>query len=481
MGDDSELTVVFTGHTGLGKRRVLERLCQFIYSKDLEWCDLKGLSNQTYRKNRERALAQIYYAEDLLDEAFLYLPVRDQQELWRNSFVKAVDRWKQEKPRPKYAFLSLHVTWQARSQFFSPLAWRMPPTFEDTLIDRLKDDFRPRHCVTLIDDVYTVQKRIRERGYNFRLIELLRWRNVEMLMTDLLSQHIVPDECRKKDRKKYPFEHSPIIAVRQPLSMLYSFLFDPEKPRIYVSYPISEPRRIAERDGTDEPIEEINRFRSTLHEIFTVFDPVSIDERPMQILFNKNSPVEQTDLNTAIAEAIARTNAEGGDLAAALEASLKEFLSARLNDEIVLRAENMWPGIEFDTISEEDPTDVRLSLNEVEEIATESGEGGSEIDRQIRSRDFRLIDQADYVVVYRPTYCRDRWSGGTLEEVRYAHETGKRAIIIRDPGADGQLRHGPFSFDLAARDVKDAVPNLNQPENQARVLSGIADELNNGA
>ena len=88
MTSDGGLTVVFTGHTGLEKRRVLDRLCEFIYSKDPDWCDLKDIPNQSFRETREKELAQVYGAEDVLDSTFLTRPARDQQDLWRTSFLK---------------------------------------------------------------------------------------------------------------------------------------------------------------------------------------------------------------------------------------------------------------------------------------------------------------------------------------------------------------------------------------------------------
>lgn len=477
MSSDSELTVVFTGHTGLGKRRVLERLCQYIYSNDPEWCEAKDLTNQTIRKNREKELAQVYEAEHLIDDTFLDLPVRDQQSVWHASFVEALRCWQQAGPKPKFAFLSLHLTWQTHSQFFSPLAWRIPPNFEDTLVKYLGDDFRPKHCVTLIDDIYTSQKRIQSHKYNFRLIELLRWRNVETLMTDLLAQLVVPSEYITKDREKYPFEHSPVIAVRHPISMLYSFLLEPEKRRVYASYPISEPRRIAAKTGSNDPIEEINRFRTALHERFTVFDPVTIDERPLQLLLKKARDSEEQELRSVIEKVVSICSTDGSELVAELERSIKKHLDGNLSDEIVLRAEGMWPGIECETLSGDDATDVYLSRNDVEDIATETGEQGSEIDRQIRSRDFRMIDQADYIVVYRPTYCRKEWSAGTYHEVLYARSVGKRAIIIRDPAADGPLKHPPFGLDLPPLNVYAEVENLSDPKNQAEVLKAVAEDI----
>ena len=113
MPNNNELAVVFTGNTGLGKRRVLERLCQFIYRKDPDWLEVENLSNQNLRKNRELELAQIYGAEDVLNSTFLTSSARDQQDLWRTSFLKALNRWKTEKPKPKFAFFSLHRTFHS--------------------------------------------------------------------------------------------------------------------------------------------------------------------------------------------------------------------------------------------------------------------------------------------------------------------------------------------------------------------------------
>ena len=240
--------------------------------------------------------------------------------------------------------------------------------------------------MTLIDNVHVVQKRIRENKYDFRLVELLRWRNVETLMTDILAQQVISEDYRREDSEKYPFEHSPVVAVRHPRNMLFKFLSEPELPRIYASYPISEPRRIAHDSGSNNSIDEINRFRQFLHNRFTVFDPVTIDERPMQLLLGQHDNDE---------------------------------------DKLNLPADAWWPSQGDNSLDGEELVEIPdLLVSDVKEIATEIGDESSEIDRQIRSRDFRLIDQADCVVVYRPTYRKKDWSKGTYHEMRYAQDTG---------------------------------------------------------
>lgn len=436
---EHELRVVFTGHTGIDKDNVLRRLCEYIYSQDTQWQQLSQISEPRFRQIREQELAQYYGAEDGLTESFLIQAERDQQRLWRDSLLTTLNNWKIADPRPKFAFLALHLSYQVSSQFFSPLAWRIPgetypPEPQDILVDSMLEEFKPHYFVVLIDNVHVVQKRIKEHGYNFRLIELLRWRNVETLMTDILAQQAIPEEFRRENRERYPFERSPVVAIRHSRKMLHSFLVSPNLPRIYASFPISEPRRRADEDGMEEPIEEINRFREALNSAFTVFDPVSIDEKPLQPLVE--------------------------------DESIKD------DEKVTFPAKAWWPTTGEDTLCGENPSDVAdLSVGEIREIGT--GQDDSEIDRQVRSRDYRLIDQSDYVVIYRPTYERDRWSTGTDHEARYAWDRGKRAFIIRDPDVDGALQSPPFQTIPLPKDVFDEVGQLNNRENQEKVLQQV--------
>ncbi len=372
MPEEDGLRVVFTGHTGLNKENVLTRLADHIFSQDNDWCEAGGLSDPQVRKDREQKLVGIYDAEEEIDiDTFLIQSERDQKNQWRHSFLGAMSNWRSANPKPRFAFISLHLTYQAYSEFFSPLAWKIlvperPPEPQNVLVNFLRE-FKPHYFVTLIDNVHVVQKRIRENKYDFRLVELLRWRNVETLMTDILAQQVISEEYRREDSAKYPFEHSPVVAVRHPRKMLFKFLSEPELPRIYAAYPISKPREIARDSGSNDSIDEINRFREFLHDRFTVFDPVTIDERPMQLLLG------QRDRND--------------------------------EDKLSLPADAWWPTQGDDSLSGEALEEIPdLLVSDVKEIATDIGRESSEIDRQIRSRDFRLIDQADCVVVYRPTY-----------------------------------------------------------------------------
>lgn len=446
MPGNDELRVVFTGHTGLRKRTVLLRLAKHIYAQDKDWCEAGELTNPEIQKKRGNELVGIYGAEDKIDtDTFLQLTERDQQRVWRGSILDAMSSWKSADPKPKYAFLSLHLTFQVSSLFFSPMAWKIPggehpPAPKNVLINCLQE-FDPHYFVTLIDDVHIVQKRIRKKQFEFRLIELLRWRNVETLMTDILAQLVIGKGNRPEDSEKYPFERSPVVAVRHPTDMLLKFLSKPELPRIYASYPISNPRQIAADTGSMDSIDEINRFRKFLHDRYTVFDPVTIDEKPLQFLLKQHGPAD--------------------------------------GDELTLTADKWWPMQDNDSLVGEESADVSGLLGfDLKEIGTEVGEQGSEIDRQIRQRDFRLIDQADCVVIYRPTYRKKLWSTGTYHEMLYAHDDAKkRVFVIRDPEADGSLNKPPFQVNMPKRNIFDDVAGLDNPANQQIVLEKVCEEI----
>jgi len=378
---------------------------------------------------------------------------------WEKSFSHTIDEWREQQRRPRFCFLTMHLSWQVGSQFFSPLSWRHPPDYNDILVNFLRDEFKPQSIITFIDDIYSAQYKIRKDKYHFRLLELLRWRNVETLLADTLAQQVVPAQYFQEDRDRYPFEHSPVVAIRHPKKMLYTLLTDKMKPRVYASYPISEPREMAEKLGTEEPIKEINHFREFMHDQFVVFDPVTIDERPLEFIrkrLDKEFYKKKKDKLISTLYKARNIKSNKGRIDHKLNEEIKRlantFLKIKEDTEISLLKGDRWPTEGEDTLCGDDPVDIEnLSLKEIAEI-TSGGIAGaekqfSEIDRQIQSRDYRLIEQADYVVVYRPTLNKDRWSTGTFSEANYAHFVGREVFVIRDR-KDTPLNSPPFGMDL---------------------------------
>jgi nucleoside 2-deoxyribosyltransferase len=96
------------------------------------------------------------------------------------------------------------------------------------------------------------------------------------------------------------------------------------------------------------------------------------------------------------------------------------------------------------------PWELQLSAAEVQLAIEEKklwagSDKGGEIDNQIAQRDYRLIDQVDCVVIYRPSMRKRGWDlGGTRLEYMHAVETGKPVLVIRDK-IDGPLEKPPFN------------------------------------
>ena len=186
-----ELRVIFTGHSGLEKNTLLTCLCEYIYNNDPTWMELNGID----RLNYERSLAQHYSLEKprqsslaLNMKTFLQRDEDDRQNRWMDAISHSISQWKSE--RPRYAFFSLHVTHHFRSEISSPLAWRsrkQTTAQQHPIILSLLKTLKPHYVVTLIDDIAYVQDKIHKEGFTISLRELLIWRNIEILMSDLLA------------------------------------------------------------------------------------------------------------------------------------------------------------------------------------------------------------------------------------------------------------------------------------------------------
>jgi len=126
---------------------------------------------------------------------------------------------------------------------------------------------------------------------------------------------------------------------------------------------------------------------------------------------------------------------------------LKTFLeknpSANLKEsEIHFDLKDRWPIPADFALCPESEKEYTLNAAEVLDIAEFKPGEKSETQRNIELRDFRLIDQADCVLAYRPRYGRKDISQGMRAEIIYAKDV--RAIPIpvvhvHRPEVDGEL------------------------------------------
>lgn len=150
---------------------------------------------------------------------------------------------------------------------------------------------------------------------------------------------------------------------------------------------------------------QVDAFRMRLHEQFTVFDPLSIDERILSQAYD---------------------------------------CRAKGEDHVAVELAARWPtGFSGEYASMAAPYDsaypLSIPVDEIEEAI-------NDIDRQIEARDFRLINQVQAVAAYRPDYGQHR-SRGVSSELQYAAQTaGIPVHLIWDESEDGPYATSPFGY-----------------------------------
>lgn len=468
------MRIVFTGTSGTDKRHVIDEFANHIRQKGRRVYVIEA-EDRLYKQGKDK-----FY--EFLDS----VPGSKAARLWSESVKDSIDGWNQivrTSGEPDFTLLSIHVIYHVRSHFFCPMNWsfRNGDTVSGELLEILKQ-FDPHLFVNLIDNVYALQKRIKD--YPFRLIELLRWRNVEALMTDILANLVIDEKDRIRERadnaSHFKYERSPIVAVRHSRDMLYRLIADETGKRIYMAYPISEPRRVHKKTGDDRLMRQVNSFRNYMRNQFVAFDPVTIDERPLKFLWEdfvkrKSSLLKNKKLTKGHLIREVRSLISGHvDLALTeedtwptVETEYSQMLCGPL-DWYRSRLSNVAEGATADK-----PITLKLNAGEVRSVVEEKQfwagtQKGGEIDNQIVRRDYRLIDQADCVVIYRPTMKKPGgWQlGGTRLEYEYAKNSGKPALVIRDK-KDGPLEDAPFNTNVNPFDILEW-SGLDSPNDRTR-------------
>jgi len=362
------MRVIFTGQTGINcDSEVLKNLGLFCKKMN---DPIEGL--KLYSLNEELESLDI----DMISFLDSQNP-KTQADIWKKAFNQILSKLKDEDP--KHAFLSIHHIFYRYSSFFSPVEW-----------DLIKE-FQPDIFITLIDDLYSIWKRIKSRNEespsesHFCLRELSSWRSAEILMTDLLAKSL---SSSKKIIRNY------VVAVKHPAQMLHGLIFKPEKLIVYTAFPITSTRKVPEK------VDEINSFRMKLHEKFIVFDPITIDEDILRILLEKQPP--------------------------------------KRKETLLVGEKDRWPIPHGWSLCKDVDYPIELEANDALEVV-------QDLKDHIMLRDYRLIEQADCLAGYRPYYERQR-SLGVFAEMTYARDVAyKRRFFVHFPDKDGEPKDSPFA------------------------------------
>jgi hypothetical protein len=311
----------------------------------------------------------------------------------------------------EHHFLGLHFTFRYQQIPICPVDLKM-------LLD-----WKPDCIVTFIDDAYCIRQRIHKGGYgSFTLAELVLWRAEELLIGDLLAQLVNP-------RNPIP---NYVVSVKHPAEMLARLLLRHDKTaRVYLSYCISKARSDAKKRDL------VDTFRRRMHsqEMCVAFDPLTIDELPpVRLCSDPSSQGEHFSYDT----------------------SRPDLRWPVLDPELALTADGdlSYP--------------IDIPVRELRDVS-------AAIDAQVKNRDIRLVDQAHFLIVYRPTIIRNSdgsenpaISSGVQGEVDHASQTSCRVIWYIKRGED-PLPESPF-----AEKNPGSNPDMIYEEDEARFWDRIS-------
>jgi len=276
-------------------------------------------------------------------------------------------------------FLNMHLSYFRNSEFYPPFV----PLYFNQLFTKFPDS--EVRIITLIDDVFAIWKKIVDREHEgflntkLTLREILAWRSLESLRSEALKQHLSISE--EGSRRVTHF----VASVRHPFSTFYNLIFEPNPHRIYLSFPITETR------NDPDDIQDVNNFRKQMYELgsqnnVAIFDPVAIDELAM----NK---------------------------------ALKDSISANSDTiTVTLKKEDRWPFEISNILVDEVKWPIEIPRHQIEDALPD-------VNNQIASRDYTLVDSSLFLAVYRPFF-KGNPSRGVDAEIKRAITHFKKVIML---------------------------------------------------
>lgn len=429
-GNGKPLAVLFSGTSGLKKAALLQRFQAYLRYHASEFFPSVDKARPADELFPILELP-LYRWTPHVPPGALYSEIDTVLALGRRPFEAALAR------RPACILLHTHMTYFNRGQYVS---WLNASPMQNIL--PYFDSVNLRHVVVLIDNIFDVRSKI-DPDFSLTLKDLLNWRDVEVLVSDVFSRGLTSVQ-----------KNSTVYSVRHSMWNLANLIFT-EKPKLYLSYSISEIRRLQnsedekKREAGSNFLKQNIEFRHFMERDFITFDPAAIDEMPLLLKHN-----EWTRDGKAV----------------------PEFVQ--------LHRSELWPVAEPRNCLA-DPRDkiTDIPFSEVREICgTDNPEARSIVEKQMRIRDYRLIDQADGLLAYRPSISenKSRMAQGCDEEIGYVAQGAQKArrpfYIIKDE-ADARLSAGALGREYIPgdfhewRDLDNANTRANAFEQAAKMIS----------
>ena len=229
--------VLVTGQVGLDKKPFLEEVVE--------------LARENGRKVELFNVGELMYAEspDIAPGRILDLP-RQRLTTLRRSVFKDIQLAAESGID---LIVNTHATFRWKHGLFH--------AFDHNQIAQLNPDL----YVTLVDNVDTVHERLdREHEIRHTFKDILVWREEEIVVTETMAEAVAG------------YGRALILSRANPrinALSLYRLMFEPERKRVYPSFPMTH---VFDQPDT---MAEIEHFRDVLAEHFITFDPADLDEK----------------------------------------------------------------------------------------------------------------------------------------------------------------------------------------------------------
>lgn len=270
------MRVLVTGQSGLSKKRLLDDVAAYCNNKGASGT---GISVDPLVKINEKILATasidaVYDLEEQMCETEKlrspnYLDISfNALHGFKNHTLETIIEGASHQ---KNTILAMHMTYFRKNSIYQVADWKA------------LRKFKPDMVITLIDDVYSIKKKIDSRNDEndyvraLSLKDIAWWREAEISASKNLSDNLLES----------PIPHY-IVALSHGPQIIYQLMFESRhaspngKLKVYASYPIS----LAKTDRVLK--EEADRFISVLKENFIVFNPGTIKEKALHDAFVEN-------------------------------------------------------------------------------------------------------------------------------------------------------------------------------------------------
>lgn len=250
--------VIFFGVTGICKKEVAKNVRDFISSEYSDEYFIVHFEKDFLTKRPNFRSFDSYLAKPVAEQAIMW------SQAWQD-FIKYLSSIRNEK-----ILLLIHGVF-VRKNFGVRSVLDLAQIIKD---------FKPTLVVNLIDDIYSLYNNTCNRkkqglsNQNPTLEQLLTGRRAEVLISELLCV-----QCNQRNRIRHV-----LFSVRNPLRSLVNIIYS-DAHIIYLSFPISAPRRAMEKgdfgfkEGIDgfhkSSIEQLKRNKD-----ISIISPLSIDELP---------------------------------------------------------------------------------------------------------------------------------------------------------------------------------------------------------